>query len=115
MKSTFDLGLMKLIAVLVVTVFMVSCISVISEEISDLFDQDDRSFSFSFEEDMSDKYFLINSLLVNTDLQTVTVNEKEIKFSTIEYRMIEKICKKIAEDMDISSDSQINLQGGLNK
>ena len=79
MKSTFDLGLMKLIAVLVVTVCMVSCLSVISEEISDLFDQDDRSFSFSFEEDMSDKYFLINSLLVNTDLQTVTVNEKEIK------------------------------------
>ena len=94
MKSSFIIGLMKLAVILVLTVCISSCLSVISEEITECFKQETPIYSFSFEEPQSDRFVFIESLLIDTDAQTVTVNEKEVHLSTVEYRMIEKICKK---------------------
>ena len=109
MKSSFIIGLMKLTVILVLTVCISSCLSVISEEITECFKQETPIYSFSFEEPQSDRFVFIESLLIDTDAQTVTVNEKEVHLSTVEYRMIEKICKKISETYH-----DLNFYGGNN-
>ena len=114
MRDSFLFFFVKLVSSLILTICIALCLTVISEEIREVFNHEKPSYGLEFDYSEPDDIIIIDSLFINTDLQTLTVNENEIHLSTIEYRVIEKICKKIAESSNSDIQLKTNSCGGNN-